>query len=341
MVDAYYDGQAGGFGDAIIVRESRAQRDGLFGGLVAIFVLAFARGMRRSADLGRPDRGHHLHVRCHRDPGLRVDRDHPAPVQAGDLHGPRSATCPEVTTGWSCPGRLPVTGLANTGRTFCGRKSAERLRIVPLGSGRSSGPGLALDGSDQVLPLGLFSVREVRRACQSKGWEFAALPRASAYSGGRRVKRRVVMDMVPGAWSAVTSLLVGLWQAAGHFLAISPGLAVTALAMALLVGAIAACLVGAAWLGRRSAAIPLTGLVSALREKSWRAGIPAPARSGRGGHGPAPEHPRRPRRPPEHVSLVGDRLQHSSVSSTRWRGLLSCRPCLASRSTPPTTSSRR
>ena len=79
------------------------------------------------------------------------------------------------------------------------------------------------------------------------------------------------MDMVPGAWSAVTSLLVGLWQAAGHFLAISPGLAVTALAMALLAGAIAACLVGAAWLGRRSAAIPLTSLVSALREKSWRA----------------------------------------------------------------------
>ena len=45
MVNVYYGGPAGGFGDAIIVRESRAQRDGLFGGLVAIFVLAFARGM--------------------------------------------------------------------------------------------------------------------------------------------------------------------------------------------------------------------------------------------------------------------------------------------------------
>jgi hypothetical protein len=44
MVDAYYDGPAGGFGDAIVVRESRAQRDGLFGGLVAVFVLAFIRG---------------------------------------------------------------------------------------------------------------------------------------------------------------------------------------------------------------------------------------------------------------------------------------------------------
>ncbi len=72
---------------------------------------------------------------------------------------------------------------------------------------------------------------------------------------------------------AMTSLLVGLGQAASHFLLASPGIAVSALAVAVLAGAIAACLVGAAWLGRKSAAIPLTGLASALRAKSWRAGF--------------------------------------------------------------------
>src|SRR5262249_9817814 len=79
--------------------------------------------------------------------------------------------------------------------------------------------------------------------------------------------------MVPGAWSAVAALLADLGQAAGHFLLASPGIAVTALAMTLLAGAIAACLVCAAWLGRLSAAVPLTGRASALREKSWRAGF--------------------------------------------------------------------
>ena len=46
--------------------------------------------------------------------------------------------------------------------------------------------GLANEGTDQVLPLSLFSVREVKRACQSKGWEFAGLARP-AYPGTRRM----------------------------------------------------------------------------------------------------------------------------------------------------------
>jgi hypothetical protein len=83
----------------------------------------------------------------------------------------------------------------------------------------------------------------------------------------------VVKDMVPESWSTAASLLVDLWQATGHFLLASPGIAVTALAMAVLAGAIAACLVSAARIGRVSAAIPLTGRASALREKSWRAGF--------------------------------------------------------------------
>jgi hypothetical protein len=68
---------------------------------------------------------------------------------------------------------------------------------------------------------------------------------------------------------------MGMMSALWHLLLTPPGLpatAMTALAVAVLVGAIAACLVSAAWLGRLSAANPLTGRAVALREKSWRAG---------------------------------------------------------------------
>jgi hypothetical protein len=78
---------------------------------------------------------------------------------------------------------------------------------------------------------------------------------------------------VLAVWNTLVMLLADLWQAAGHVLAsASPsGTALTALAVAVLVGALAACLACAYRIGRISAAIPLTGRASALREKSWRA----------------------------------------------------------------------
>jgi hypothetical protein len=50
-----------------------------------------------------------------------------------------------------------------------------------------------------------------------------------------------------------------------------PGIAVTAVAVAVLVGAVAVGLACAAWLGLAAALIPLTGRAAALREKSWSA----------------------------------------------------------------------
>jgi len=78
---------------------------------------------------------------------------------------------------------------------------------------------------------------------------------------------------VLAVWSTLVTLLADLWQAAGHILLASgpSGTAVTAIAVAVLVGALATCLACAAWISRISAAIPLTGRASALREKSWRA----------------------------------------------------------------------
>lgn len=164
MVDAYYDGPAGGFGDAIVVRESRAQRDGLFGGLVAVFVLAFIRGFA-GAETG-------------------------AGRMAVTIF--TTAVIAVVVIGWimiaSRRSRLEISRATislvskRRDRLVLSGDAGHQLRVVRLGSGRYRRTGLAIEGTDQVLPLSLFSLRAVKQACQSKGWEFVGLARA-AYSG--------------------------------------------------------------------------------------------------------------------------------------------------------------
>jgi hypothetical protein len=71
-------------------------------------------------------------------------------------------------------------------------------------------------------------------------------------------------------------LLADLWQAPGHLL-LAPsgqaGLAVTAIAVSILAGALAAYLASRARIGRMAQAVPLISRAAALREKSWRAGF--------------------------------------------------------------------
>lgn len=167
MVDAYYDGAAGGFGDAVVVRESRLQRDGLFGGLVAVFVLAFFRGF----------------AGAHTGTGRIAVTIFTTAIIA------------VLTIGWisiaNRRSRLEISRATisyvskNRDRLVLSRLAGNQLRIVP-GSGRYRRPGLAIDGADLVLPLGLFSIRAVKQACQSKGWEFAGLARP-AYARSTRM----------------------------------------------------------------------------------------------------------------------------------------------------------
>lgn len=164
MVDAYY-GPAAGFGDAIIVRESRLRRDGLFGGLLAVFVLAFVRGFA-----GAQTTAGRVAVTI-------ITATVVAALVIGwiVIVGRRSRL--EIS-------RTTISYLTKRrDRLVLSRLAGDRLRIVHQGSGRYRRPGLAIEGADLVLPLGLFSAREVKRACESKGWEFTGLPRpASAYS---------------------------------------------------------------------------------------------------------------------------------------------------------------
>ncbi len=78
------------------------------------------------------------------------------------------------------------------------------------------------------------------------------------------------------ALSPVLGLLADLWQATGHLL-LTPsgpaGLAVAALTVSVLAGALAVGLASGARLGRIAAAVPLISRAAALREKAWRAGF--------------------------------------------------------------------
>jgi Family of unknown function (DUF6412) len=81
------------------------------------------------------------------------------------------------------------------------------------------------------------------------------------------------------SWSALRAMfaftVVALLAELSRLLLLAPGgppgVAVTSLAVAVLVGAIVVGLACAAWLGRIAASIPLGGRAAALREKSWGA----------------------------------------------------------------------
>jgi hypothetical protein len=81
-----------------------------------------------------------------------------------------------------------------------------------------------------------------------------------------------VMVLMP--WSGMVALLAELCRLTGHLL-LAPagpsGPAMAALPIAVLAGAVAICLASGVLLSRASAAVPLMGRASALREKSWRA----------------------------------------------------------------------
>jgi len=73
-------------------------------------------------------------------------------------------------------------------------------------------------------------------------------------------------------WNPLLAVVAQLWHAAGHLVLApggQPGLAVSALAITVLAGALTVCLASAARLGRLSASVPLISR-AALREKSWR-----------------------------------------------------------------------
>lgn len=136
-----------------VVRPGKWHRDGLFGGLVLIFVLALARGLS-GAHTG----------------GGRVA----VIVFAGGVIALLLAT-------WiaqiSQPGRLEITAQAVTlvdakgKKTTLSRASGDELKVTVSG-GRYRRRGLTVDGSGTVIPLSFFSLAEIQQAATANGWRF-------------------------------------------------------------------------------------------------------------------------------------------------------------------------
>ena len=150
---------ATGAAAVVVLRQSRLQRDGLFGALVAVFLVALARGYPHAQTAT----------------GRVVLVTFAAVVTAA------------LAVAWARlirrPCRLEVTPQAITfvdgggAARVLSRESGGQLRIVAVGSGRFRQPGLTIAGTGTVIGLPFFSTKEVRRQCLAAGW---------AFTGGRR-----------------------------------------------------------------------------------------------------------------------------------------------------------
>jgi hypothetical protein len=138
----------------IVLRQSRLQRDGLFGVLIAVFLVALVRGY----------------------PGAQTTTGRVAVVVFV------SVATAALAVGWvrliRRPCRLEISSQTITfvdgkGATrVLSRRSGDELKLVSLGSGRYRQYGLTIQGADTVLPLPFFSAKQVKRQCRAAGWSF-------------------------------------------------------------------------------------------------------------------------------------------------------------------------
>lgn len=135
-----------------VLRPGRLQRDGLFGGLIVIFVLALVRGLA----------------------GAQTSAGRVAVIVFAALviAGLLAAWIVQLAR----PSRLEITAQAVTlvdargKRTTLSREAGDELKVVISGGGRYRRRGLTIAGSGTVIPLGFFSLTQVQRAATAAGW---------------------------------------------------------------------------------------------------------------------------------------------------------------------------
>jgi hypothetical protein len=137
-----------------VIRPSRAQRDGLFGALLVVFILAFARGFP-----GATTSGGRVAVAIFTGgitalllwAWIRLIR-RPSHLEIS----------PEAVTLVEPGGR----------RTTLSRASGDEIIVTSVGGGRYRRSALTIIGSGTMLPLSFFSLGEIQRQCLASGWRF-------------------------------------------------------------------------------------------------------------------------------------------------------------------------
>jgi hypothetical protein len=137
-----------------IVRPSKLQRDGLFGGLLAVFVLAMARGITGAATGGGR---------------IAVIVFTGAVIALLLWCWIRSIMRPshlEIS-----PAAVTLVEPGGQRRTLA-RESGDEIIVTVVGGGRYRRSALTIAGSGTALPLSFFSLAEVQRQCVASGWQF-------------------------------------------------------------------------------------------------------------------------------------------------------------------------
>jgi hypothetical protein len=139
-----------------VVRQSRAQRDGLMGALVAGFILALVLGLARAQTTGG-----RFAVTLFAGVIVLI-------LVAGWIRLILRPSVLEVTD-------TAITLVGASGeRTTLSREWGSELTVVTVGGGRVNNRGLTITGSGTVLSLAsFFSLSEVKRRCAEKGWTFS------------------------------------------------------------------------------------------------------------------------------------------------------------------------
>ena len=137
-----------------VLHPSRLQRDGLFGALVVVFILAFVRGY----------------------PGATTTGGRIAVVIfAGGVtilllwcwvRTIRRQTFLEIS-----PEAVTLVE-PNGKRTTLSRENGDEILVTVTGGGRYRTSALTIPGSGTLLPLSFFSVSEIKRQCLASGWRF-------------------------------------------------------------------------------------------------------------------------------------------------------------------------
>ena len=137
-----------------VIRPSRAQRDGLFGTLLVVLILAFARGFPGAATTGG------------RVAVAVFTGGMAALLLWGWIRLIRRASCLEIAP-------ETVTLVEPGGRrTTLSRASGDEITVTAVGGARYRRSALTITGSGTVLPLSFFSLGEIQRQCLANGWQF-------------------------------------------------------------------------------------------------------------------------------------------------------------------------
>ncbi len=145
-------------GDAIVIRERATANAWLFGGLTAVFVLAFARGIT-----GAQTQGGKVAVALFT--GLMI-------VIIGGGWIARISRRATLIVAHDSISYITTNGDA----LILDRQSGDALKIVRTGSPRYGRTGLTIQVPRTtpmtILPITSFRIGQVRQACSAKGWQF-------------------------------------------------------------------------------------------------------------------------------------------------------------------------